>query len=603
MKVFRSFHFRLILSSALILLVALFLATTLIFSQYQNEMMQQSREETLRAFSLAETKIDRLLSGAHEAATSIKRSKEADTYLFGSFANDTARVVARRELMHTLSDALAGDHGLNGIMFFRENGGMVGATLPWRFSFEIDSHPFYETLRAASIPTENTVAWLGGYRLSDFTLSKAADDPIMIVGAVRTRYRFSYAEASTTLTMLFSVSEKALAECFDSLNDEGEAVYLLDGAGAQVIGPSSAEMGDTPWFSAAMSEELADGVHLDGTGEKYQVVFHRLATTGWTLVKTIPFEIYAERVERLRGVTWLIGLMVMLVMSGIYTLWAVRFTHPFREMSAALERVQKRDLSVRLTHAYGIYELELMRTEFNSMISSITTLLEQTRAMEHERIELELRNLQSQLNPHMVFNSITAIRWMAMMSGADKVGDMLVELTEIIRPVFTEWRLIWSLRDEVAYIGHYVKLLSLRYGGLIQTDINIDEDVLDICLPCFTLQPLLENCAEHGARAPATLNITVEGRAKDGGVFLRVLDNGRGMAAAKLESLREKLPKGDVRPEKTVIGHSGIGLININRRLSMYGGERCGLNIESEINVGTTISLWIPKKKPEIAQS
>jgi len=182
------------------------------------------------------------------------------------------------------------------------------------------------------------------------------------------------------------------------------------------------------------------------------------------------------------------------------------------------------------------------------------------------------------------------------MSGAGKVGDMLVELAELIRPIFTEWRLVWSLRDEITYISHYLKLLTLRYGGLIHADLYIEEELMDVPLPCFTLQPLLENSAEHGVMDGKPLSIVVEGkRLADGRVQLCVRDNGRGIPQSKLTAIRQKMGASEVRPEEGV-GHTGIGLINSCRRLRMHGGEGSGMLIESAENEGTTITLWLPEK-------
>ncbi len=606
MRIVKTFHFRLICISALILLVALFLATTLIFSQYQGSMVAQNRETTLRAFGLAEKKIDRLLSDANKAAVLIKRYKEVDDYLFGSFATQAQRTIAQREMMHALSEALADNHTLNGILFFKDDGTMTGATEPWRFSFEIDTHPFFEKAGLAQLPVETGITWLGGYWLSDFSLqdipAKNASH-IMIVGASRTRYRYSYTPEVRTLTTVFSISESSLQECFDSLNDHSGEVFLLDGRGRQLASSTALALGHIPWFYSDLNQTQKLGsMNLHNAGEKYQLVYYNLGNTDWMLVKKIPFEIYTEQINHLQVVTWMTGILVLLLMSAVYTIWALRFTRPFKDMSSALEQVRKGDLTVQMEHPSGIYEFELMRTEFNSMIQSINTLLEQTKAMEHERIELELRNLQSQLNPHMVFNSITAIRWMAMMSGTSKVSDMLVELAELIRPIFNEWRLVWTLRDEIAYIQHYVKLLRLRYCGMIQVDIRISEEMMDVLLPCFTLQPLLENSSEHGARPSEVICIALEGSFKGDMVQLRITDNGRGMPKEKVALLKERMNALDNRPEGG-LEHSGIGLCNIHRRLQMFGGEACGMTLESVEGQGTCITVWLQKQQetPKIA--
>ena len=606
MKFLKRFDVRLILVSSLFLLVAFVAVTTVIIDQYQNALLAQNEQQTVSAFEQAETKIDRVLHNARKNATLILSQDKVSGLLYKSFDKPSERIVSLREVMDLITETISYGSELNGVWFFHEDGTMVGATETWHFAFEKTPHPIFEMAELDMLAKWDSVTWLGGWWLEDITrypprdgnpnASKLPDD-VMILGVLRSRYRLHQSEESHTIYTLFSIGAQPLTECFETLGREGEEVYLLDPEGRQLLGPVLENLKNVPWFWSSLDQSRHPGsLTLDHEGNEYQLVYHQLSSTGWTLVKKIPVELYSRQINHLRLLTWGLGACILMVALLLYSLWVIRFVRPFKEMSTALEQVRRGDLSVQLSRSSGIYEFELMRAEFNSMIQSIQRLLSQTKEMEHERIELELRSLQSQLNPHMVFNSISAIRWMAMMSGAGKVGDMLVELAELIRPIFTEWRLVWSLRDEITYISHYLKLLTLRYGGLIHADLYIEEELMDVPLPCFTLQPLLENSAEHGVMDGKPLSIVVEGkRLADGRVQLCVSDNGRGIPEGKLTAIRQKLGASDVRPEEGV-GHTGIGLINSCRRLRMYGGESSGMLIESAENEGTTITLWLPEK-------
>lgn len=606
MKIFKRFDVRLILTSSLFLLLALIGVTTLIIDQYQNALFDQSEQQTIWAFEQSEARIDRLLQGARENASMLLSRDEVAGFLYKSYSRDSERVVALRRMMDAITETLAYGSDLNGVWFFHEDGTMVGATETWRFTFEQSPHPIFQTTELDRLAQWESVTWLGGWWLEDLTrypphdgnTGAAKPDDVMILGVLRNRYRMQDSAEMHTLYIMFSIGEDELGDCFETLGSDGEEVYLLDQDGRQLVGPVLENLKAIPWYWEDLNMNQKTGsTTLNGSDGEYQLVYYQLQNTGWTLVKQIPYEIYASHINELRALTWGLGFCVLLIAVTLYSLWVMRFVRPFKDMSEALEQVRRGDLSVQLCQPSGIYEFELMRTEFNGMIQSIQQLLSQTKSMEHERIELELRNLQSQLNPHMVFNSISAIRWMAMMSGADKVGDMLVELAELIRPIFSEWRLEWSLRDEMTYVGHYVKLLTLRFGGLINTEVYMEENLLDVPLPCFTLQPLLENSAEHGVKDGKALSILLEGvRLADGRIRLRVSDNGRGMPEAKLEALKQKMNQSDVRPEDGV-GHTGIGLINIRRRLQMFGGSQCNMTIESVENEGTSITLWLPGEK------
>lgn len=610
----KRFDIRLILTTGAFLLITMFGLTTLIINQYQSALMRQREQQTLDAFQLSESRIDRLLQRSRRSASLLLQQPETGAYLYGHFEKESERVQALVQMLRMLSENLQQSSELSGIWFLREDGALVGATATWNFALDNFVPPLFQLDELAATTRWDQVTWLGGWWLEELTRHPPRDgnadaahipEDVMILGALRNRYRLDADQSMHTIYTLFSLDASALRECFETLGSDGEEVYLLDNNGLQLIGPDLNCLKTKPWFYDA----LLAGEHTQEQAEEiYQLVSHPLQSTGWMLCKKIPLDAYAHQVRSLRIMTWVLGTGIIFAALCLYSLWIIRFIRPVREISAALVRVRHGDLSVQLSHPSEVYEFELMRLEFNSMLQSIQQLLAQTQQMEHERIELELRNLQSQLNPHMIFNSMTAIRWMAMMSGAQKVSDMLAELAALIHPIFVEWRLSWPLRDEIEYLTHYTRLLSLRFGGLIQTTFRIDENLFSTELPCFTLQPLLENSAEHGLRDDQPLALIIEGTLQENGfVCLRVSDNGRGMTAGKRDALYAKMSSNDSRPDERT-GHSGIGIVNIYRRLQMFSHAQCSLEIESSPNSGTVITICIPHTVQEdtdkkIAQS
>ncbi|MBQ9325394.1 MAG: sensor histidine kinase [Clostridia bacterium] len=598
-KLLRSFQFRMIVLSFLVILLTLVLAVFLVFGRYEASMADRTRENTMQAFHTAGTQIDQILSEVRNTAAHLQQSLSVERFLFGTFASDAERMQYLRSVLSAIDLSLVDSGSLNGLFFLKDDGTMIGATRGWHFVHAQGEHSLFLRIRGASIPVEDRVVWLGTWNASDMmgTSLGQTSDTQLIAGAYRTKYRYSFSDSPHYVTTVFSVKPEALRNCFAVLEEEDREIFLLDSSGRQIIGPNADAAGEIPWFYGDIcGQDAAAGTNLMQGDTKYQMLPYRLENSGWMLVKKTPYDLYRESATQMRHFTWIISLAVLAMTLIVYTVWVSYLFRPFKSIRTALERIQKQDLSVRLLEPYQYDEFELIRTEFNSMADSISYLLEQTRDMEHQRIELELRNLQSQLNPHMLFNSMTAIRWMAMMSGAEKVSDMLIELAELIRPLFAEWRLVWSLRDELAYLGHYTKLLRLRYGGVVDIRFLIEETLQTIQLPCFTLQPLIENSVEHGIGDKGTLTVTVEGSVEGDCLVMRVMDNGQGMEADKLERIREKIRTGDASDhdaDARQIGHSGIGLVNIHRRLIMYGGSG-GLSMESEKGVGTTVTIRIP---------
>ena len=194
-------------------------------------------------------------------------------------------------------------------------------------------------------------------------------------------------------------------------------------------------------------------------------------------------------------------------------------------------------MSTRLDTPYGINEFDDIRVEFNTMNQSLEELMKAARKMEHSQLELQMRNLQTQLSPHMIFNSITAIRWMSTMQGADNVSDMLMELSEMLRPVLREWRIQWTLGEEQEHLKHYTRLLDLRFMNRFRMECNIPEEYYSVMLPRFTIQPLVENACEHGGHPREALVVKVDAQIKEDRMYLTVQNNGKDITDAEIAGI------------------------------------------------------------------
>lgn len=610
MRLVKRFDVRLALGTALFVLLALLLVTSLLIDRYQTALLSRNEEQSHRDFVQAESQIERLTRSARRSASLLLRDEEISSYLYGHYERETDRVRALIFALDAMDEVLAYDEDLSGVWFFRDDGTMIGTTASWHFACEQTAHPFFEQAHLSDLPQSGAVFWLGARPLSALTQYPSrgartdANEPL-IFGALRTDYQMLQGGMHSVFTV-FAIGQQAMRDCLEMLGSEGEDVWLLDQQGRCLTGLGDVTIGQTPWFFSELDAHTGSTVRHGE--DMYRLVSLEMSHLGWTLAKAIPFDLYAAGAKRLRRQAWAIGAIVLATACATYAVWAMRTLRPLREMSGALNQVRAGRLDVTLPHAYAVAEFEAMRVSFNSMLSSIRDMLAKTRAMEHERIELEIRNLQAQLNPHMVFNSITSIRFMAMMSGADKVGDMLVCLADLIRPVFSEWRLLWPLADELAYVDNYVKLLSLRFGGQITVDVRADPAAMAARLPCFTLQPLLENCVQHGMSAERPLRICVTVSRSDGNCLLvTVEDDGRGIAPDRLALLRRRMCEStDSADADAELGHTGIGVLNVCRRARMFtsGGRTGDMRIRSVQGKGTVIELRFPytenEREPEI---
>lgn len=593
MKWIKSFSFRLVAVTLLTFVLCISAVVAIISTQYRATMKEKDETTTLSAFEVSEKNIVNMLSHAGSTAQRILQHKAVDSYLFDTYANDLDRVIASRNMMNAISEQLSGTEELYGVLFFRSDASLVGALVPWRFSMESQSHPFYAQADLGNAAISREIRWLGAYPIRDFVLRDSnynGNDEVLIVGASKTRYKYDLGGAGSIIT-LTCVSGTALSSLFDYLGDEQSSIYLLDAFGQQISGPDRQKVNVRPAFADALAERKEGGSFaFSSDAGKLQVIYHRVPGLNWTLVKTVPMKLYNEPILSLVRFTLVITALALVIVCALYIWWLTSFLKPLRIIRADLKRVRQGDISVSMHERFDMIEFEELRVGTNQMIESVAGMIQHTKEIERSRAELTLRNLQMQINPHMVFNAISAIRWMATFAGANTVADMLMELAELIRPIYSEWRVRWTVREELDYIRHYMRLIELRYGSEFKVEMDVDESLMEVQIPLFTLQPLMENSCEHGVHHRKELSICIQGR-KDGDTgILMVKDNGCGIAPDVLENIRASIKTGEPL-EGRQLRHTGMGIVNIDKRVRMFSGEGYGLSIDSTVDKGTVITV------------
>ena len=195
--------------------------------------------------------------------------------------------------------------------------------------------------------------------------------------------------------------------------------------------------------------------------------------------------------------------------------------------------------------------------------------------------DLELKALQYQINPHFLFNTLSTLKWVAVMDGASPVvSDGIAALSQLLRSVLLNKDEMVPLHEELENLMHYFTIQKIRYADCFKVVEDIDASILTHHVPRFILQPLAENAVIHGsAGGERDIIITVRCKKVSGGIRLEIQDNGSGFdPEAAQHSNEEKF--------------SGIGLANVNERLMLYFGK--ALEIESVIGEGTICRVFVP---------
>lgn len=262
---------------------------------------------------------------------------------------------------------------------------------------------------------------------------------------------------------------------------------------------------------------------------------------------------------------------------------------PIRELNKVTNQVAKGDLSVRAHIADGT-EVKELSTSLNTMIDKIEELLEEVRTEQTNLREAELELLQSQINPHFLYNTLDTIVWLAESDDQKMVVSMVESLSDFFRISLNKGRDIIPLEEEIRHVTSYLEIQQIRYRDILTYEIEMDESLKNLEIPKITLQPLVENALYHGIKNKRGLGKIIIRTIKQGeNAIIEVSDNGIGMTEEQLQNVKNTLanPEPDSR--------ESYGLYNVNERIRLRFGDAYGLSFQSVYKEGTTVRILIPR--------
>ncbi|HBS60496.1 MAG TPA: histidine kinase [Firmicutes bacterium] len=208
--------------------------------------------------------------------------------------------------------------------------------------------------------------------------------------------------------------------------------------------------------------------------------------------------------------------------------------------------------------------------------------------LEQKAKQLELKTIEAQINPHFLFNTLNSVARMALLENAPQTEELIYNLSDLLRYNLRNIDRFPKIRDDINNVKRYLSIQSLRYSDRVSFEIDIAESILDFRIPSMIIQPIVENSMIHGLEAKTEGGkIEILGYPiRDRNIELKITDNGKGIKPEALNLIRQM--------STTPTPGLGIGLINVYDRLRHYFGDKCGLVIESAVNVGTSVSIRIP---------
>ena len=336
-----------------------------------------------------------------------------------------------------------------------------------------------------------------------------------------------------------------------------------------------------------------------GTGDRNfkEISFHNvnylvrsqlLDKTNTYLVSMVPQQVMEEQVRKMNmGM----GFLYVLVCIAVW----VAFVPIIRSVTGRMRLLQnqmmqiqdgiirKLDMDESQSRADEIGQLI---THYNGMVDKVEELMKEQYVLGQEKAGAELKALQSQINPHFLYNTLDMINWMAQKNEIDNIHNIVQAMSRFYKLTLSKGRDIVSIADEVKLCEAYMEIQKRRYRGRICYEAEVEEGIMDCLIPKITLQPFLENAVIHGIneKEDARGEVLLNGWMEDERITLSVTDDGVGM--------QEK-------GKETDKGGSHYGMVNIAERLKLFFGEEIPVQVESSPGVGTCVIINIPVRRQQ----
>ncbi len=370
----------------------------------------------------------------------------------------------------------------------------------------------------------------------------------------------------------------------------GQYYYLCDGSGEIIY--HTKQMQINKGICSENSKKAAsykDGVYDEfAGGEHRKVIVNTISYTGWKLVGVIPNSVFTHGMFDIRYFIVLLILLMAMMLGVVNRVVSVRIASPILKLNDSVleyETGKKPEIYIG-----GSMEIRHLGDSIQRSYEQIDMLMHKIVLEQTERRKSELEALQSQINPHFLYNALDSITWMIEGERNDEAVFMISQLAKLFRISLSKGRTVIPVSDELQHVQSYMYIQKVRYKNSFSFVLDVDPAVYSFCTVKLILQPILENAINYGVGGMDEDDggeIRVTGREQDGKVLLLVEDNGLGMSEDEVAFL--------LTDNNRIHKHgSGVGLVNVNNRIQLLFGKEYGLSVASEPDEGTVVTVSFP---------
>ena len=384
--------------------------------------------------------------------------------------------------------------------------------------------------------------------------------------------------------------------------DLGESgyLYLIDSNGEIIYHPRQQLIySDLLHENNRQAAEYEDGTHTETfEGQQRLVTVKTVGYTGWRIVGVVPMPDITNDYSQFQMFSMFFVCFAIFLLISVNMFLSQRIANPIKSLESSVKELEKGNLGAHIS-VKGSYEIQHLGKAIRSMAEQMRKLMDDVVAEQESKRKSEMDALQSQINPHFLYNTLDMIAWKAMASGNQETVDIVVKLARFYRLSLSNGSDFLPLSDEVEHVRLFVELTNLCRSRNVQLITEVAPNIADYPIMKLILQPIVENSLFHGLYELSDREGVIRLTAEQIGSYvqIQIADNGVGIEKSKLAELLAKKERPVVNTKR-----GGYGIGNILERLRIYYDDRFTFQIESAILTGTTVTIRIPYSRNDSPQ-
>ena len=392
--------------------------------------------------------------------------------------------------------------------------------------------------------------------------------------------------------LLVDMKYSVLEDMLERINETSSGIYyyLCSRDGEIIYHPRWTEI-NRGLFKEKNNKAASyeDGIYeMKTDGQKENIVVGSVAYTGWKLIGVVPESVQETSINKFRYyiITTILILVMMLLQVNRFI--SRKISRPIRELDESVKAYEAGAMPD--IYIGGSAEIRHLGYSVQNSYEQIEALMKEIIQQQTERRKSELDALQSQINPHFLYNTLESITWMIEAQRNKEAVVMISELAKLLRVSLSRGKTIISIGDELQHSRSYMNIQRVRYKERFKVEFLIDEEIKNYCIVKLVIQPLLENAIYYGVGnmdEDDDGQILIRGEKKGEDIYISIEDNGMGMP----EDIRSNILTDNSKVPKH---GSGVGVINVHSRISLMFGPEYGLEVYSELDEGTKVVIHIP---------